>query len=147
MSYVRHAGTHCADCNYSRMQRHGFLIAIKKRDYILPVLASLHWLPIKYRVCFRTLLFEWAPSYCISLIFSTSIPPPETILFFQVQSSKFPAQRKRGSAFFCHWRRLCNSLPLSPLLNTTSGQTHFFDLSLESGLIWLFFQSVVNLIT
>lgn len=45
----------------------------KKRDYNSPILASLHWLPIKYKVEFKTLLFvfkdttEPAPTYCICI--------------------------------------------------------------------------------
>ncbi len=51
-----------------------FLTGTKKRDHITPVLASLHWLPIKLRVDFKVLLFAYkalhnsAPDYICDLI-------------------------------------------------------------------------------
>ncbi|TWW62665.1 hypothetical protein D4764_04G0013120 [Takifugu flavidus] len=45
------------------------LTGIDKRDHITPVLVSLHWLPIKFRIIFKTLLLTYkvlrglAPSY------------------------------------------------------------------------------------
>ncbi len=51
-----------------------FLTGTKKRDHISPVLASLHWLPIKLRVDFKVLLFAYkalhnsAPDYIFDLI-------------------------------------------------------------------------------
>ena len=48
----------------------------KKCDHITPVLASLHWLPVKARTDFKVLLLtykalQWlAPTYSISLIWS-----------------------------------------------------------------------------
>uniref|UniRef100_A0A8C6MFG0 Reverse transcriptase domain-containing protein n=1 Tax=Nothobranchius furzeri TaxID=105023 RepID=A0A8C6MFG0_NOTFU len=52
------------------------LMRIKKRDHISPVLASLHWLPVKFRIDFKILLLTYkalnnqAPSYIIDLIVS-----------------------------------------------------------------------------
>ncbi|TWW80159.1 hypothetical protein D4764_10G0011890 [Takifugu flavidus] len=45
------------------------LTGIDKRDHITPVMASLHWLPVKFRIIFKTLLLTYkvlrglAPSY------------------------------------------------------------------------------------
>jgi len=45
-----------------------------RRDHITPVLKSLHWLPVKYRIDFKILLFVYkclnnlAPSYLVELI-------------------------------------------------------------------------------
>ena len=45
-----------------------------RRDHITPVLKSLHWLPVKYRIDFKILLFAYkcfnnlAPSYLIELV-------------------------------------------------------------------------------
>ncbi len=45
-----------------------------RRDHITPVLKSLHWLPVKYRIDFKILLFVYkcmndlAPSYLIELV-------------------------------------------------------------------------------
>lgn len=33
------------------------LTGTRSRDYITPILASLHWLPVKYRIEFKILLF------------------------------------------------------------------------------------------
>ncbi|XP_028454539.1 uncharacterized protein LOC114568999, partial [Perca flavescens] len=50
------------------------LTRTKRRDHISPVLASLHWLPVKYRIEFKILLLTYkalngqAPSYLEELI-------------------------------------------------------------------------------
>ena len=50
------------------------LTGTKKRNHITPVLASLHWLPVKYRIDFKILLFAFksinglAPSYLTDLV-------------------------------------------------------------------------------
>ncbi|TWW78147.1 putative RNA-directed DNA polymerase from transposon X-element [Takifugu flavidus] len=50
------------------------LTGIDKRDHITPVLASLHWLPVKFRIIFKTLLLTYkvlrglAPSYLEELV-------------------------------------------------------------------------------
>ena len=54
------------------------LTGTRKRDSISPVLASLHWLPVKQRVTFKTLMFVYkalnglAPDYIADLIHYTS---------------------------------------------------------------------------
>ncbi len=50
------------------------LTRTKMRDHITPVLASLHWLPVKYRIELKILLLTYkalndqAPSYLKELI-------------------------------------------------------------------------------
>ena len=50
------------------------LTGSKKRDHITPVLASLHWLPVNFRIDFKILLFVFkalnglAPPYITGLI-------------------------------------------------------------------------------
>ncbi|TWW57645.1 hypothetical protein D4764_07G0003640 [Takifugu flavidus] len=50
------------------------LTGIDKRDHITPVLASLHWLPVKFRIIFKTLFLTYkvlrglAPSYLEELV-------------------------------------------------------------------------------
>ncbi|TWW54029.1 hypothetical protein D4764_0190140 [Takifugu flavidus] len=50
------------------------LTGIDKRDHISPVMASLHWLPVKFRITFKTLLLTYkvlrglAPSYLEELV-------------------------------------------------------------------------------
>ena len=52
------------------------LTGTRKRDHISPILASLHWLPVKYRIEFKILLLTYkalngqAPSYLKELIVS-----------------------------------------------------------------------------
>ncbi len=54
------------------------LTGTRNREHISPVLISLQWLPIKYRIHFKTLLFVYkglhglAPSYTVSPI--SSVP-------------------------------------------------------------------------
>ncbi len=51
------------------------LTGTRKREHISPVLISLHWLPVKYRIHFKSLLFVYkglhglAPSYISDLLF------------------------------------------------------------------------------
>ncbi|TWW71963.1 hypothetical protein D4764_16G0004600 [Takifugu flavidus] len=50
------------------------LTGIDKRDHITPAMASLHWLPVKFRIIFKTLLLIYkvlrglAPSYLEELV-------------------------------------------------------------------------------
>ena len=50
------------------------LTGTRKRDHITPILASLHWLPVRFRIQFKTLLFVYkalnglAPPYISQLI-------------------------------------------------------------------------------
>ena len=50
------------------------LTRVKRRDHITPVLADLHWLPVRQRVVFKVLLLTYkaligdAPSYLRELI-------------------------------------------------------------------------------
>ncbi len=66
-------------CTLSRLQMvqnaaARLLTGTRKREHISPVLASLHWLPIKFRVDFKILLFVYkalqksAPDYICDLI-------------------------------------------------------------------------------
>uniref|UniRef100_A0A674MAK8 Reverse transcriptase domain-containing protein n=1 Tax=Takifugu rubripes TaxID=31033 RepID=A0A674MAK8_TAKRU len=50
------------------------LTGMDKRDHITPIMASLHWLPVKFRIIFKTLLLTYkvlkglAPSYLEELV-------------------------------------------------------------------------------
>jgi len=37
------------------------LTGVRKRDHITPVLQSLHWLPVKFGIDFKVLLFVYKP--------------------------------------------------------------------------------------
>ena len=52
------------------------LTCSKKRDHITPVLASLHWLPIRHRIDFKLLLIVVWPLLTCLTSYTTS-PPPE----------------------------------------------------------------------
>lgn len=50
------------------------LSGTRRHDHITPILANLHWLPVKYRIVFKILLYTFkilnnlAPSYLIDLL-------------------------------------------------------------------------------
>lgn len=45
--------------SWYKMLLPGFLLGARKREHISPVLASLHWLPVEYRVKFKVLLYVY----------------------------------------------------------------------------------------
>ena len=97
------------------------LTGTKKRDHITPVLASLHWLPVQFRIHFKILLFVYkalnglAPAYITDLI---NYPPTTN---WQLRSTDLglldiPTSnlRRRGDrAFSVAAPVLWNSIPLS----------------------------------
>ena len=95
------------------------LTGTKKRDHITPVLSSLHWLPVKYRIDFKVLLFVFkslhglSPSYLSELI--EPYAPTRVLrsanlnLLEELDTEK----RSRGDrAFAAAGPRLWNMLPL-----------------------------------
>lgn len=94
------------------------LTGTRKRENITPVLASLHWLPVKYRINFKVLLFVFkalhglAPGY-ISDLLSLHLPTRSLRSSSQVVLSVPRSQLKsRGDrAFSIAAPRLWNSLP------------------------------------
>ena len=91
------------------------LTGTRKRDHISPILASLHWLPMRFRVDFKVLLLVFkalngqAPSYITDLLTPYSTARP-------LRSSKLPPQSKLKSRGDCAFAvaapRLWNSIPL-----------------------------------
>ncbi len=55
-----------------------FLTVNKKREYITLFLASHHWLPVKFRIDFKILLFVLRPWLGFAKIISCPPPPPHT---------------------------------------------------------------------
>ena len=55
------------------------LTGTRKREHITPVLASLHWLPVKFRIDFKILLyvFKALPQYICDLL--TPYPTPRSL--------------------------------------------------------------------
>ncbi len=119
-----------------------FLTGTKKRDHITPVLASLHWLPIKLRVDFKVLLFAYkalhnsAPDYICDLIkpytASRSLRSSDQLLLSVPRSR---CKTKGDRAFSVVAPKLWNSLPLniraSPSLDAfkSSLKTYFYSLA------------------
>ncbi len=92
----------------------------RKREHIMPVLASLHWLPVRYRIDFKVLIFfyksihKYASTYLSDLI---SIHQPSrkfTLRSANQIQLKVPRSRlkHRGDrAFEVAGPNLWNSLP------------------------------------
>ena len=96
------------------------LTGTKKREHITPVLSSLHWLPVKFRIDFKILLFVFkslnglAPEYVSNLI--NVHRPPRALrssdqLVLDVPRSFL--RTKGDRAFAVAAPTLWNSLPLS----------------------------------
>ncbi len=95
-----------------------FLTRSRKYDHISPILRSLHWLPIKFRISYKILLLTYkalnglAPAYLTSLL--SRYNPTH---FLRSQNSGFLAvpriakSTKRGTAFSHLTPKLWNSLP------------------------------------
>ncbi len=85
----------------------------RKYDHITPILRSLHWLPIKFRISYKILLLTYkalngiAPAYLTSLLSRYS-------LSLRSQNSVVPriAKSTKGGRTFYHFApKLWNSLP------------------------------------
>lgn len=118
------------------------LTGSRKREHITPILASLHWLPVHFRVHFKILLFVFkslnglAPPYLTELLCPHA--PARCLrsadqLLLEVPRSK---RKLRGDrAFSIAAPKLWNGLPLyvrqAPSLSTfkTRLKTHFYSLA------------------
>ncbi len=94
------------------------LTGAKKHDHITPILASLHWLPVSFRIQFKILLIVFkahngqAPSYISDLISFKSTSKPlrsanKALLYVPRSRLKFKGDR----AFAVAAPRLWNQLP------------------------------------
>ena len=117
----------------------------RKIDHISPVLATLHWLPVKYRIQFKILLFVFkalhglAPDYITELLtpYSTSRllrSTDKSLLFIPPTKLKTRGDR----AFSAIGPKLWNSLPQtirsSPSIDIfkTQLKTYLFSLAFNS---------------
>ena len=121
------------------------LTGTKKREHITPVLASLHWLPVNFRIDFKILLFVFkalnglAPQYISDLI---QIYTPARSLRSESQLLLVEPRTKcktRGDrAFSVAGPRLWNTLPLhirtAPTLECFKSRlkTHFYSLAFNT---------------
>uniref|UniRef100_A0A4W5Q8G8 Reverse transcriptase domain-containing protein n=1 Tax=Hucho hucho TaxID=62062 RepID=A0A4W5Q8G8_9TELE len=118
------------------------LTGTRKRDHITPVLASLHWLPVCFRIHFKILLFVFkslygqAPAYISELLKPhdplRSLRSADQLLFFVPRTRLI----NRGDrAFSVVAPRLWNDLPLhvrlAPSLHIFKSRlkTHFYSLA------------------
>lgn len=106
------------------------LTGVRKYEHITPVLASLHWLPVRYRINFKILLFVFkslnglAPSYISELILlhtpTRSLRSADKLL---LQVPKTNRKLRGDRAFSVVAPKLWNDLP-QPIKKATS-VTHF----------------------
>ncbi len=119
------------------------LTGTRKHEHITPVLASLHWLLVKFRVYFKILLFVFialhgcAPQYVCNL----RIPPLDLfgrLVNFFSQSLVHILKLKATRLFAVAAPRLWNSLPLhlrsSPSISLFKSalKTHFYSVCFNS---------------
>ncbi len=90
----------------------------RKRDHITPVLASLHWLPVKFRIDFKILMFVFkilnglAPPYLCDLLnlkTAARVTRSSNQLLLEVPRSRYKTKGDR--AFAVAAPRLWNILP------------------------------------
>ena len=97
------------------------LTGARRSDHITPSLASLHWLPVKYRIEFKILLLTYkayhglAPQYLEELIEPRSTARPVRPQYANrlVASTKIPKARTGARAFKHQAPQLWNLLPAS----------------------------------
>ena len=134
---VSHGGLHRLQMVQNAAAR--LLTGTRRRDHISPVLASLHWLPVRFRIKFKILLFVFksfhglAPSYISDLL--ELYVPKRTLrsagkLLLVVPKSNLVHRGDR--AFSVAAPKLWNELPLTiklaPSLTVfkTRLKTHFY---------------------
>lgn len=121
------------------------LTGVRKREHITPILASLHWLPVHFRVHFKILLLVFkslnglAPPYLSELLHPYAPAwclRSADLLLLEVQRSK---RKLRGDrAFSVATPKLWNELPLhirqasSLSIFKTRLKTHFYSLAFNS---------------
>ena len=131
------------------------LTSTRRREHITPVLASLHWLPIKFRIYFKVLLFAFkclnglAPLYLSDLLEAytpvRALRSADLFLLTPLPTKK----RTRGDrAFAAAAPALWNNLPLPIRSAQTIGvfrsklKTHLFSLAFNWSLYNLFLNDV-----
>uniref|UniRef100_A0A3B3HMF5 Reverse transcriptase domain-containing protein n=1 Tax=Oryzias latipes TaxID=8090 RepID=A0A3B3HMF5_ORYLA len=118
------------------------MVGARKRDHITPILASLHWLPVHFRIHFKILLLVFkslhglAPLYLSELL--TPYSPARCLRSADQMLLEVPRSRRklRGDrAFAVAAPKLWNTLPLAireaPSLSIfkTRLKTHFYALA------------------
>ena len=118
------------------------LTETRKREHITPVLASLHWLPVNFRIDFKILLFVFKALHGLAPVYITSLlkphAPSRSLRSANQSLLVVPKTRlkSRGDqAFSVAAPRLWNELPLhvrlapSLLVFKSRLKTHFYSLA------------------
>ena len=120
------------------------LTKTRRREHITPVLESLHWPPVRFRIDFKVLLLVFkclnglGPSYLSDLLLRYE--PSRSLRSSGTGLLRVPGVRTRtyGEASFCHYApRLWNSLPEGLRAAETVGafksrlKTHLFNLAFK----------------
>lgn len=121
------------------------LSGTRRQDHITPILANLHWLPVKYRIVFKILLYTFkilnnlAPSYLIDLlnlyIPTRALRSSNQGLLMQPMSR---LKTKGDRAFAFAAPKLWNSLPVDVRASETIQsfksrlKTHLFKLAFQT---------------
>ena len=98
----------------------GLLAQTRRREHITPILSSLHWLPVFYRINFKLLLFVFkclnslAPPYLSSLL-QPYCPPPSLRSADQLllKVPKTRLKHRGDRSFSAAAPKLWNELPLN----------------------------------
>ena len=112
-----------------------------RTDHITPVLQSLHWLPIKYRVLFKLLLLTYrcvyglAPNYLSSLVVPRTCryaPRSQNQCLLQVPVVRLKSYGQRSFSFSAptEWNKLPVEIRVAPTLENFKSKlkTHLFQL-------------------
>ncbi len=89
----------------------------RKYDHITPILQSLHWLPIKFRISYKILLLAYkalndlAPAYRTNLYHATINPLPKEHNSGLLVVPRIAKSTKGGRTFSYLAPKLWNSLP------------------------------------
>lgn len=118
------------------------LTGTKKHAHISPVLASLHWLPVNFRIQFKILLIVFkalngqAPSYISELINLQSTPPSlrsSNKILLQVPRSRLKLKGDRAFAVAapCLWNQLPPDITSASSLSIFKSRlkTHFYSIA------------------
>ena len=119
-----YSGITCASLSRLQLVQNAaarLLTGTRRWDHITPVLISLHWLPVKFRIHFKVLLFVYKALHSLAPPYITAlIQPPDSTTTRQLRSADqmqlkvpFVLLRQKGDrAFSVAAPTLWNSLPM-----------------------------------
>ncbi len=116
------------------------LTGAKKHDHITPILASLHWLPVSFRIQFKILLIVFkalngqAPSYISDLISFKSKPlrsANKALLYVPRSRLQFKGDRAFAVAAPRLWNQLPPDIKSAPSISVFKSRlkTHLYSMA------------------